>query len=679
MFSLVQVMKRRNKPKKKHFTSSDFDISLMQKPTEKPEVDSPSQSVVSDDSRDASRMLDEKMKKRKEMMEKKMLRKKKMLKSKSTVNRWDFSGIEPPAPLPETETAQASSEVLRPQEEVLVVSQAGQGEEKERTPRDFSNLLEFGEEEEEEVEEEEKRERRKSVYQAGLNTSQKSVMFDQSVFRPETESTRLAISSVSSVDFQCKSPAGAKPGRDTSTPFVTRSQQALSKSAVVNVVRENLGEPRVNQTTGPRLATQTGPNQPIIEGATQTSPHLEAEVGCQVTPSLADLTTAGEKSEGPAKRHHLNDLTNSLAEEVTIVLPLEEEGEETEELQQNITNSGRKNPSPISERRNEVDLEEVEEEESFVEPHQGIGPGEKEDLVEAGDVEQVKAGQGEGRGRTPMDFTNLLEFGDDEEEDGEQVEVGDGEEAEAVEDGEEAEDDVEDDVEDMEQVEDDEEKVDEVDGVEEEANLSLPTASSTKAQPSGRELRELRQATLTRYLGIQDSASPLLSPLQSPEKEKVVEKPKPRSKPKKKEDPKMIFPPKQVKFEFQRFSRYKLKAEADDVLMKASKTFLDEALRRMSGWAEERGADHIHLCDVKRMMERCGFVPSQEEDPHQRFFHEAIRDIARREHVEELIPCNLGRGEIYPPKDCWEEKGEKKKKSRKAKADKVKRLKVNIP
>merc|ERR1711874_391207 len=89
----------------------------------------------------------------------------------------------------------------------------------------------------------------------------------------------------------------------------------------------------------------------------------------------------------------------------------------------------------------------------------------------------------------------------------------------------------------------------------------------------------------------------------------------------------------------------------------------------------ERGAANIHLCDIKRMMEQCGFVPSQEQDPHLRYFHEAIRDIARLEHVEELIPCNLGRGEIYPPKDCWEEKGGKKKKSRKAKADKVKRLK----
>ena len=214
------------------------------------------------------------------------------------------------------------------------------------------------------------------------------------------------------------------------------------------------------------------------------------------------------------------------------------------------------------------------------------------------------------------------------------------------------------------------------------ASLNLPEASSRKAPPSSREVRELRQATLTRYLGLQSSASPLVSPLNSPEKEKekVVEKAKPRQKAKKKEDPKLIFPPKQVKFEFQRFSRYKLKAEAESALVKASQDFLTEALLRMSRWAEERGAANIQLSDIKKMMEQCGFVPSQQQDPHLRYFHEAIRDIGRREHVEELIPCNLGRGEIYPPKDCWEVKGgKKKKKSRKAKADKVKRLKVRHP
>ena len=79
-------------------------------------------------------------------------------------------------------------------------------------------------------------------------------------------------------------------------------------------------------------------------------------------------------------------------EEVNIDLPPEEEDGETEELQQNITNSGRRNPSPISERRNEVDEEEEEEEEVFVDQHQGT-TGE-EDLVSIGDEEEVEDGHG---------------------------------------------------------------------------------------------------------------------------------------------------------------------------------------------------------------------------------------------------------------------------------------------
>ena len=697
---IVQAMKRRRKkPKTNHFTTADFDISNfpsqeVPEPAEKPQVEvesSLSQSRGSDHSRDESQILiDEQMKKRREVMEKKMLRKK----TKSKFHQRDLSGLEPPAPLPER--TEVPAEVLSPPEEAPVVSQSGQGEGegRDKTPMDFSNLLEIGDDEDQEEEETlenvekfvanqrkpeavEDGRRRKSVYQAGQNTSQQSLLFDQSEFRPVTESTRLAsVSSVSSLTLQLNnSPAGAKPGRDTSTPFITRRQQALSKSAVLNVPREDVGEKRANQTTAPRLTTprvgslvrearKSGLAEHIIEGATQTSPHLEADVGCQVTPSLAESSiaalpaqvsalngtsdlSAGEKSSGLARRQQMNDLTNILAEEVNIDLPPEEEDGETEELQQNITNSGRRNPSPISERRNEVD-EEEEEEEVFVDQHQGT-TGE-EDLVSVGDEEEVKDGHEDGR-----EVEEELEDGhEDGHEDVEEVE----------------EEEVEKEVEEFAPV---------TAAGSSLASLTLPEASSSKAPPSSREVRELRQATLTRYLGLQTSASPLVSPLNSPEREKVVEKPKPRQKAKKKEDPKLIFPPKQVKFEFQRFSRYKLKAEAESALVKASQDFLTEALLRMSRWAEERGAANIHLSDIKRMMEQCGFVSSEEQDPHLRYFHEAIRDIGRREHVEELIPCNLGRGEIYPPKDCWEVKGEKKKKSRKAKADKVKRLKVSHP
>merc|ERR1711874_51228 len=102
-------------------------------------------------------------------------------------------------------------------------------------------------------------------------------------------------------------------------------------------------------------------------------------------------------------------------------------------------------------------------------------------------------------------------------------------------------------------------------------------------------------------------ASPLISPLDSPQKEKPKQKPKPRATSSKKIDSKLIFPAKQVKFEYQRFSRYKLKADAERTLVKGSEDFLKEALRRMSDFAGERGAESIPLCDIRRMMVECGF------------------------------------------------------------------------
>ena len=99
-----------------------------------------------------------------------------------------------------------------------------------------------------------------------------------------------------------------------------------------------------------------------------------------------------------------------------------------------------------------------------------------------------------------------------------------------------------------------------------------------------------------------------------------------------------------MKFEYQRFSRYKLKADAERTLVKGSEDFLKEALRRMSDFAGERGAESIHLCDVRRMMVECGFVPDKDKDPKDRHFYQTIHQIARYEQVEELIPCNRGPG-----------------------------------
>jgi len=196
----------------------------------------------------------------------------------------------------------------------------------------------------------------------------------------------------------------------------------------------------------------------------------------------------------------------------------------------------------------------------------------------------------------------------------------------------------------------------------------------------------MRQATLAKYLGVNDS--PLITPQVSPKKTKEqMPKPKTTKRPKAKE--KSLIPAKNIKFEYQRFSRYKLKPEAEKTLIGASDEFLTKAIKRMSSFAAERGAEKIHMCDIKRMMVECGFVKPAEEDPTGREFTCELREIARDSQIKELIPMNKGAGKIYPPKDLWEVKGGKNKSKRldavpsssrvgggkKQKADKVRRLK----
>ena len=512
---------------------------------------------------------------------------------------------------------------------------------------------------------------RKSVYQAGLGVAGRSLLDGTVVFRPETESTRIASLS----DFNLgpssplqRGPQVAKPGRDTSTPFAKASRQEfLSKTAQVTGVERRVV--RVNQTIDPDMPTpkilevvkearksglksmrlshyQSTIREDIIEGGTQTTPQVQddnVEAGCQVTPGLMEQhSTAGNQTFSA-------EVNDSLTEEVNIELPQEDHNDES--FQPNISNSGRKNPSPIIERRSEVEAEENDEE--------VLGEEENDEEYSENDYEEVVEKEEMMNNEDEM-ITDHVDVAEDDP------------------------------------------------GAGSLAYLRLPEPSSSKALPKRREQKELRQATLERYLGdFRTTASPLvLSPLNSPQKEKEVEKPKTKSKSKtnKKADPGLIFGEKQIKFEFQRFSRYKLKKDAEKTLVKASKDFLNEALKQMSSFAEERGAETIHLCDIKRMMIKCKFIPSQEEDPMERDFHQTLHDIARFEQIEELIPCNRGlgwlkilieflrlvliAGEMYPPKDCWELKGGKKRRTsvgtssgktggKLRKGEKIKRYKVS--
>ena len=62
---------------------------------------------------------------------------------------------------------------------------------------------------------------------------------------------------------------------------------------------------------------------------------------------------------------------------------------------------------------------------------------------------------------------------------------------------------------------------------------------------------------------------------------------------------------KNIKFDFNRFSRYKLKKEAEEVLADASEDFLTIAMERLSVLAQERGSARIHLADIRRLMGEC--------------------------------------------------------------------------
>ena len=456
----------------------------------------------------------------------------------------------------------------------------------------------------------------KSRMKAGLNTTRKSLVLDQTgMFRPATESTRIGNIDLS-MSLSVKSPAvedrseqRARPGRDTSTPF-TRAvrQQALSKTALLTATRQHTDGRRENQTIDPRMPTpkilevvrearksgvkslrlsqhQASLAEDIIEGGTQTSPLVQddnVEAGCQVTPGLENQPLASAQP--------VND---SLTEEVNIDLPQDDEDGGYEDFQPNMTNSGRKNPSPIIERRNEVEEEDISE----------INEIDEEDDV-SGDEEN-----GRNVREKETNHQNEMLAEDIVEDDG-VVNEGDVDDPDDCETG--------------------------------ESDAEGPVKAPLSASRSG---KELRQAPLTRYLeSRRDTASPLISPLNSPQKEKPKQKPKPRATSSKKIDSKLIFPAKQVKFEYQRFSRYKLKADAERTLVKGSEDFLKEALRRMSDFAGERGAESIHLCDVRRMMVECGFVPDKDKDPKDRHFYQTIHQIARYEQVEELIPCNRGPG-----------------------------------
>ena len=541
--------------------------------------------------------------------------------------------------------------------------------------------------------------RRRSVYEGGLPhiPMESSLVLEQTkVFRPPVESTRIAESSTIDNSLSVRSPTSyplrAKPGRDTSTPMEMKSfregfrNQGLSKSTMPRVAEAEAEEiPRMSKTVNP--TTEIDPHLPTpqiieqirearksgvrsmrvsiydripldnVDDGTQTSPavtdvpHQEEiiEAGCQVTPSLdvpadtetrkslnnftgvgsvsdgkiplcevteeapidvnEDLESSQVQEIGPkvVDTNNINTTVDSLTEEIAIELQaVSSVDNDNIENFLDITESGRKNPSPVTERRNEVEAESIESPPSYHEDH--IEPlGNEVSTVPGQSLEDPK----------------------------------------------------------------------------------LPdTSRQSKTLPSSKDQKELRQATLARYLGNTSTLSPLMTPTLSPSAaQQKTHRPKSigvRAKPK----DVTVFPAKNIKFEFQRFSRYKLKTEAEKALVETSEEFISKCMSRMSEFAAGRESNKIHLCDIKRMMVECGFVKNSEDDPKDLDFYQEIRDIARDSLRDELIPCDYGAGKIYPPKDCWELKGGKVPRrvtqssssvAAKRKADSVTRLKVLFP
>ena len=76
------------------------------------------------------------------------------------------------------------------------------------------------------------------------------------------------------------------------------------------------------------------------------------------------------------------------------------------------------------------------------------------------------------------------------------------------------------------------------------------------------------------------------------------------SQPKKLKEPiKTTFPAKKTIQQFNRFSRYKLKKEAEDLVLDASEDFVEVAMARLKQLSKNRGDSKIHLCDIRRWEE----------------------------------------------------------------------------
>merc|ERR1719242_858570 len=220
-----------------------------------------------------------------------------------------------------------------------------------------------------------------------------------------------------------------------------------------------------------------------------------------------------------------------------------------------------------------------------------------------------------------------------------------------------------------------------------DAEKEMPPPGEHRFLPDSSTRRAMRHANLERYLGMADltvdgrGLANIFTPESSPKETKVV-------KPKKLKEPiKTTFPAKKTIQQFNRFSRYKLKKEAEDLVLDASEDFVELAMARLKQLSVARGDSKIQLCDIRRYMTECGFLLPVEEDFMDLRLYEQIRELhfCDEELQWELIPMQRVMGRTYPPEDVWKEpdlsskanhaSSASKKKGPK-KADSARRLKV---
>merc|ERR1719167_1295168 len=458
--------------------------------------------------------------------------------------------------------------------------------------------------------------------------------------------------------------ARSEIGIQYETPEVEREARRVSKrlsQSVLYNTRLNLQE----------VAEQGSQMTPVVEQVVENhtgrlSMMAKAnETGVQVTPGLGEPHLEQTRAEAVGQEDE-HEIDGNIAEELDddegvaqMEKGIDEALVDEEIATKQVAKRGDVVEHLVEERLDRVDMEEVAEE------------GDIETADEEDEEEEAEADQGptseQGNMEVGSDQDNNegdYEEEDDFEENGEEVETRDASQAQGTVDI-------------------------------SQAELEMPPPGEHRFLPDSSARKAMRHANLERYLGMADvkvdgrGLTNIFTPESSPREAKVVKKVK-----KAKEPIKTTFPAKKTLQQFNRFSRYKLKKEAEDLVLEASEDFMEIAMARLEQLRVARGDTKIHLCDIRKYMTECGSLLPVEEDFMDIRLFEQIRELhyCDEELQYELIPMRRVMGRVYPPEDIWREpdlgsrKVSKSNKARRSsltskkkglkKADSARRLKV---